>query len=72
MPMRLDMRGYPGALTATGISPLGQQLALAELIPPLFSRKRIIPLAEQEEIRGLMERIEEADPATARSRVSAG
>lgn len=44
---RMDGSGYPRALAASEISPLGQLLALAELIPTLFSRKRFIPLANQ-------------------------
>jgi len=43
---RMDGSGYPRGLTAGDISPLGQLLALAELVPALFSRQRCIPLAK--------------------------
>lgn len=42
---RLDGSGYPQGFTAHEISSLGQLLAVAELVPALFSRKRIVPLA---------------------------
>ncbi|HLO63146.1 MAG TPA: HD domain-containing phosphohydrolase, partial [Azonexus sp.] len=42
---RLDGSGYPRGLSEAQISPLGQLLAVADLVPSLFLRRRFTPLA---------------------------
>lgn len=42
---RLDGSGYPRGLTEANISPLGQLLSVADLVPSLFLRQRFTSLA---------------------------
>lgn len=43
---RMDGSGYPRGFDSTEITPLGQLLGLAQLVPALFARRRFVPLAK--------------------------